>query len=232
MRYAIWNNKGGVGKSFLTFVFASEYAAAHRTRPSTSLICARRLTSRRYCLAGTEPVRRLCPRCLMLTSARRSGDTLTSGSGSHTQKPDRDGYTVNVHSKNSLVPKNLYLVAGDPSLEVQAEAINQIANQSLPADSWKNVHSWLDDLCAAITERTPNSTFFIDCNPSFAAYTELAIVAARKMIVPCSADGSSARAIGNIGQLVYGHGVPQQYKGLCSPPASRMRVSVRLVLPW
>ena len=29
MRYAIWNNKGGVGKSFLTFVFASEYAAAN-----------------------------------------------------------------------------------------------------------------------------------------------------------------------------------------------------------
>ena len=27
MRYAIWNNKGGVGKSFLTFVFASEYAS-------------------------------------------------------------------------------------------------------------------------------------------------------------------------------------------------------------
>ena len=29
MRYAIWNNKGGVGKSFLTFVFASEYASAN-----------------------------------------------------------------------------------------------------------------------------------------------------------------------------------------------------------
>ena len=27
MRYAIWNNKGGVGKSFLTFAMASEYAA-------------------------------------------------------------------------------------------------------------------------------------------------------------------------------------------------------------
>ena len=29
MRYAIWNNKGGVGKSFLTFVFASEYASVN-----------------------------------------------------------------------------------------------------------------------------------------------------------------------------------------------------------
>jgi hypothetical protein len=53
--------------------------------------------------------------------------------------------------------------------------------------------------------------FFIDCNPSFSAYTELAIVAAERLIVPCSADGSSARAISNIGQLIYGIGVPAAY---------------------
>ena len=27
--YAIWNNKGGVGKSYLTFQIASEYARTH-----------------------------------------------------------------------------------------------------------------------------------------------------------------------------------------------------------
>lgn len=27
--YAIWNNKGGVGKSYLTFQIACEYAAQH-----------------------------------------------------------------------------------------------------------------------------------------------------------------------------------------------------------
>ena len=32
MRYAIWNNKGGVGKSFLTFVLASEYARQNLDR--------------------------------------------------------------------------------------------------------------------------------------------------------------------------------------------------------
>ena len=111
------------------------------------------------------------------------------------------------------IPENLYLIAGDPALEVQAEAINQIANQSLPSKTWRNVHSWLADLCGVLEKKTPNSTIFIDCNPSFAAYTELSIVAANKLIIPCSADGSSARAIDNIGQLVYGHGVPDQYEG-------------------
>ena len=28
-RYALWNNKGGVGKSFLTFSLACEYAISH-----------------------------------------------------------------------------------------------------------------------------------------------------------------------------------------------------------
>jgi chromosome partitioning protein len=28
--YALWNNKGGVGKSYLTFQVACEYARAHR----------------------------------------------------------------------------------------------------------------------------------------------------------------------------------------------------------
>ena len=28
-RYALWNNKGGVGKSFLTFSLACEYAITH-----------------------------------------------------------------------------------------------------------------------------------------------------------------------------------------------------------
>ena len=32
MRYAIWNNRGGVGKSFLTFVLASEYARQNLDR--------------------------------------------------------------------------------------------------------------------------------------------------------------------------------------------------------
>jgi cellulose biosynthesis protein BcsQ len=28
-RYAVWNNKGGVGKTFVTFVMAAEYAGTH-----------------------------------------------------------------------------------------------------------------------------------------------------------------------------------------------------------
>jgi len=34
-KYAIWNNKGGVGKAFLSFVLATEYA---KSNPSTNVL--------------------------------------------------------------------------------------------------------------------------------------------------------------------------------------------------
>ena len=51
----------------------------------------------------------------------------------------------------------------------------------------------------------------IDCNPSFSAYTEQAILAAERLVIPCSPDGASARAINNASKLLYGHKVPDAY---------------------
>jgi chromosome partitioning protein len=62
---------------------------------------------------------------------------------------------------------------------------------------------------------------FIDCNPSFSAYTGLAIIASDHLIVPCTADGSSARAITNIDQLLYGVDVPPSYKNVNFPARAK-----------
>ena len=40
------------------------------------------------------------------------------------------------------------------------------------------------------------------------------MIAAERLIVPCSSDGSSARAIDNIGALLYGIGVSTAYSGV------------------
>ena len=214
MRYAIWNNKGGVGKSFLTFVFASEYAASNPNKVVYVIdMCPQANVSEIFLGGNGSGATELAK---LLGGQKRQ--TIGGYFDSRLEQPQRPtgseiNFSIQVNDVNGKIPNNLFLVAGDPSLEVQAEAINQIANQSLPPNTWRNVHSWLANLCSALEENTPNSTIFIDCNPSFAAYTELAIVATNKLIVPCSADGSSARAIDNIGQLVYGQGVPDQYKG-------------------
>jgi hypothetical protein len=49
-----------------------------------------------------------------------------------------------------------------------------------------------------------DSLFAIDCNPSFAIYTQLALVAAEYIVVPFTADDSSRRAIENVVALLYG----------------------------
>ena len=214
MRYAIWNNKGGVGKSFLTFVFASEYAAANPDKVVVVIDMCPQANVSEIFLGGNGYGANALADMLRLPRRQSIGGYFDS----RLEQPHRPtglegNFPISVVAKNKHIPANLFLVAGDPSLEVQAEAINQIANQSLPPDTWKNVHSWVADLCAALEVRWPNSTVFVDCNPSFAAYTELSIVAADQLIIPCSADGSSARAIDNIGQLVYGQDVPDRYAG-------------------
>lgn len=71
---------------------------------------------------------------------------------------------------------------------------------------------WLADLISECRKVLgDDATVFIDCNPSFAAYTELSILASDRLIIPCSSDGSSARAIDNVGALVYGHTKGKDY---------------------
>ena len=118
-------------------------------------------------------------------------------------------FFINVSEYNDEIPSNLFLIVGDPQLEIQAQVMNQISSQDLPENSWKNVHSWLIDLIIAGEKKYGNTTTFIDCNPSFSSYTEIALLAAMKIIIPCSSDGSSARAIDNVASLVYGQNLPQ-----------------------
>jgi len=49
---------------------------------------------------------------------------------------------------------------------------------------------------------------FIDCNPSFSLYTQIALAAIDKLILPVMADDSSRRAIQNAFSLIYGLKLP------------------------
>lgn len=203
MKYAIWNNKGGVGKSFLTFALATEYASQNPDKQVFVIDMCPQANVSEIILGGNGRGAEILEKLI--------NDSKTIGGyfDERLESPQRlsgneTSFALKANDDNEHIPANLYLIAGDPSLEVQAETINQIASQTLPVDTWKNVHSWLKDLVQALSGKHENSTFFIDCNPSFAAYTELALVASDKLIIPCTADGSSARAIDNLAQLVYG----------------------------
>lgn len=204
--YAIWNNKGGVGKSYLTFQIAAEYA---RINPQKKVL-----------------VVDLCPQAnssSMLLGGMIAGERVLNAIHAQPDRPTIAGYmetriaspyvspqtgaayVTRVRDHNPYVPNNLYLVSGDERLEVQASRVAN-ATRPGPADSWRIVHLWVKDLITDVLNSwdNPETCVFIDCNPSFSIYTELALSAAERLLVPFSADGSSMRAVRAVLALVYG----------------------------
>jgi cellulose biosynthesis protein BcsQ len=125
--------------------------------------------------------------------------------------PDIVPYVFRPHDVNRNIPRNLYLVCGDNLLEVLSEAMRQTSQLSIPQDAWKKVLCWIRDLIGALRERSVgrDSLFLVDCNPSFAIYTQLALAASNYLVVPFTADDSSRRAIENVIALLYGIGDPE-----------------------
>jgi chromosome partitioning protein len=203
VRYAVWNNKGGVGKTFLSFVLATEIAHS-RNIPVVLVDMCPQANLSEIVLGGNGIG---SDRLDGLIQARKTigGYFDTRINSPHSKTGKESDYFMDARLINDNLPKGVWLVPGDPSLELQAQVINQISSQTLPVESWKNVHRWVADLVdASIQALGPETIVFIDCNPSFSAYTELSMLAADALIVPCSSDGSSARAIDNLGSLMYG----------------------------
>jgi cellulose biosynthesis protein BcsQ len=216
MRYAVWNNKGGVGKSFLSFVLGTEIARNSPDQPVILADMCPQANLSEIVLGGngegSEALQGLLGEANRKTIGGYFDTRITSP---HAITGSEATYLIRAAEYNKNLPENLYLIAGDPSLELQAQVMNQISQQTLPEDSWANVHRWLLDLLVACTNKlgsTDETTVIIDCNPSFSAYTEVAMVAAQRLILPCSADGSSARAIDNVGALLYGEGTTAHIK--------------------
>jgi chromosome partitioning protein len=114
-------------------------------------------------------------------------------------------FIVKVSDYNKWVPENLFLVVGDEALEMQASRVSRATNPG-PTDAWRLVHSWVSDLIADINHSWDvkgSSAVFIDCNPSFSIYTELAMSASDRLIIPFTADGSSKRAVRAVLALLY-----------------------------
>jgi cellulose biosynthesis protein BcsQ len=110
-------------------------------------------------------------------------------------------------SYNSAIPDNVDLVCGDPLLELQSTPVSTLANQTLPGtNAWLAIIDWLKDFLDPISDQY--DAVFIDANPSFSIYTQIALSAADRLVLPVMADDSSRRAIQNAFSLVYGLKLP------------------------
>ncbi len=213
MRYMIWNNKGGVGKTFLSYLLASEYA---KRNPQKKIIVAD-----------------LCPQANvseMLLGGNGKGekalDDLTQmektiagyikaryNKSQSAKLGNETAFFVKVKSYNDKMPENLFLLPGDVDLDICSSIINYLA-QAPQVGAWKRSRIFLSDLIESMEqEHSPdNVVCFIDCNPSFANYTEMSVMSANRLIIPCTADSASVRGIQNLFRVIYGLNIRQYTK--------------------
>ncbi|GIG29027.1 ParA family protein [Cellulomonas marina] len=208
--YAFWNNKGGTGKTSLCFQSICFYANNHPDERVLAIdVCPQANLSELFLggLANDGSTRLL----------QRQGETVRATIGGYFQlrlpapySPpalNAQDFITTPASFNADIPTNVDLICGDPLLELQSNAISTLANNQIPGtNAWVAVVDWLRDLLAVI--RDDYDTIFIDCNPSFSIYTQIALSAVDRLVLPVMADDSSRRAIQNAFSLVYGLKLP------------------------
>lgn len=204
--YAIWNNKGGVGKSYLSFQIACEYARQNPTKKVLVIDLCPQANSSSMLLGGMINGERILDNIHGSSPRKTISGYIEDRIASPYNSPSSGAsYVTQVNSYNNHAPSNLFLVVGDEQLEMQASRVAN-ATRPGPQDAWRTVHLWISDLISDIQTvwNNEDSCIFIDCNPSFSIYTELALSAAERLIIPFSADGSSKRAVKAVLALVYG----------------------------
>jgi cellulose biosynthesis protein BcsQ len=206
MKYMVWNNKGGVGKTFLTYLLATEYAKANTDTDVVVVDMCPQANVSEMILGGNGKGEENLEKCHLngLTIADYIKDRYNRSKFSKTGAELK--YFIKAQEYNPAMPGNLVLVPGDIDLDICSTIINYLA-QAPEKNAWFKSRKLLMDLMESIeAERSKKRklTFFFDCNPSFANYTEMAVLAADRLIIPCTADSASIRGIHNLFRMVYG----------------------------
>ena len=210
--YAIWNNKGGTGKSTITFHIASRFAELNPEQNVLVIDLCPQSNSSMLLLgggvAGETELLKLCSKPTPQSVVGYISEAILKR-----KVPTISDYYIQVSSINSHMPSNLFLLSGDGNLELMAPAINDEANRTpFPglADPWEWVHKIFQRL---VQNLDGNWTVFIDTNPSFSIYTELAVCGASRLLVPVNADDSSRVAVKALFALLHGTTPPHPFFG-------------------
>lgn len=208
--YAIWNNKGGTGKTSLAFQTVTRFAEVNPTKKVLVIDMCPQANMSEILLGGQEGAG---SRNLLA----QQGKTPRSSIGGYFDLRLKAPFTPPIYSAqdfvshpaamNPEVPVNIDLVCGDPLLELQAIAMNTLANTDIPGvNTWLSVIDWLRELLSQLEY----DYVFIDTNPSFSMYTQIALAASDRVMLPVMADDSSRRAIQNAFSLIYGLKLPSE----------------------
>lgn len=209
---AFWNNKGGTGKTSLAFQSICEFARANPDQRVLVIDVCPQANLSELLLGGLEGGG---SDNLLRVQGGQQRATVGGYFQSRLPQPysavaiQPDDYVTQPSDYNDSVPKNISLVAGDPILELQANAMSTLANNQIPGtDTWAMIVSWLRDFLDAASD--DYDYVFFDLNPSFSIYTQIAMAASSRIVLPVMADDSSRRAIQNAFSLIYGLKLPSE----------------------
>lgn len=211
LRYSFWNNKGGTGKTSLAFQAVCQYAQNNQDKKILVIdVCPQGNLSELFLGGmvgeGANKLHELQSSTIKKTVGGYFEKRLNSPY-SKIQGFDPFPFITNPSEKNGNVPDNIDILAGDPVLELQSNAMSSLANQQIPGISpWLKIVDWLNDFISD-TQDSYHTVFF-DLNPSFSIYTQIALAASNRIIIPVMADDSSKRAVLNAFSLIYSLSLP------------------------
>lgn len=218
--YGLWNNKGGVGKSTITFHLATRYAELN---PNINVLvidlCPQANSSMMLLGGGTTGETNVMSLCTLPTPQTVVGyltTVITNGPGASLPNPNT--FAVNVNQTNRNITDNLYLLCGDGNIEPIAPVISSRANDkplTTAIQPWAWIHNifreYINNFAAVNNKK--DLMVFIDTNPAFGIYTELAITAINRLICPVNADDSSRTASNAMTILLHGTNPPHPIYG-------------------
>ena len=204
--YAIWNNKGGVGKSTITYHIATRYAERNPNEDVLVIDMCPQANISMMLLGGGNGDQNVLNKINTVPSQTVVG---YMGEELANHNPSASAFAVQVCQDNPNMPSNLYLLCGDGTLDLMAPVLQYYSSQPSTSptqiDSWMRVRLLLKEFIDKfVTERqNRNITVFIDTNPAFSIYTEIAISAAERLICPVNADDSSRIAASALMTLLH-----------------------------
>lgn len=130
---------------------------------------------------------------------------------------DPRNFLIKVNDFNENIPENVSLLRGDPiNLELMASSLEQKRVKEISKDSVVSYNPlvYVTSCVRYFIEGYGNMrgvatddkdwVVFIDTDTSFSIYTQMAIVAAKRLIIPTNADDFSREAFNSLLWLVYG----------------------------
>lgn len=203
--YVMWNNKGGVGKSTITFHIAAVYAEKNPDRDVVVIDMCPQANVSMMLLGGGKGAEKTLQQFITSSTPKTVVGFITD-SITKSDTNDLSKYIIKLSNYNTNLPENIHLLSGDGNLELIAPLLSERADAtplSVNDKPWVNIHSIIKNLTKRKIGDKP-CTFFIDTNPSFSVYTQIAILSADELLVPINADDSSIYAITGLFNLIWG----------------------------